>query len=51
MMIGKLRLYMVGLVAVLLGIPLTERAFGADGYIFDTAISGAFAIAESAEQS
>jgi len=51
MMIGKLRLYVVGLVAVLLGIPLTEKAFAGAGEITDAAIYGAFAIWDSAEQS
>lgn len=50
-MLIKLRFYTVGLVAILLGIPLTETAFGNDGYIIDTALSGAFAISESAQQS
>jgi len=50
-MMIKLRFYAVGMVAILLGIPLTEKAFGNDGYIVDAALSGAFAIAESAEQS
>ena len=51
MIFRKLRLYTVGLVAVLLGMPLTEQAFAGAGDITNAAISGAFAIWDSAEQS
>ena len=51
MIFQKLRLYTVGLVAVLLGMPLTEKAFAGAGNIANTAISGAFAIWDSADQS
>jgi hypothetical protein len=44
----KTRFYLAGLFAFLLGMPLTEKAFGQTGDIISSAISLAGAIANSA---
>jgi hypothetical protein len=41
--LNKLRLYAAGLLAVLLGIPLTEKAFGQTGDI----VSASFGLADA----
>jgi hypothetical protein len=43
--LNKLRLYVAGVLAVLLGIPLTEKAFGATGDIVSASFDLAGAIA------
>lgn len=45
MRLNKLRLYVAGVLAVLLGIPLTEKAFGATGDIVSASFDLAGAIA------
>ena len=48
---SKLRLYVAALVAVLLGMPLTEKAFGATEDIVTAAINLALGIADAASHS
>ena len=48
MKIRKTRFYLAGLVAFLIGVPLTEKAFGQTGDIISAAIGLAGAIANSA---
>ncbi len=48
MSFGKLRLYAAGLAAFLIGVPLTEKAFGQAGDIIDASIGLAAAIIDSA---
>ncbi len=48
MRFARLRLYMAGLVAFLMGVPLTEKAYGQVGDIVGGSLSLAGAIAESA---
>lgn len=47
----KLRLYVPGLLAFLIGIPLTEQAFGQAGSIISASFDLAGAIASSAGRS
>ncbi len=47
----KLRLYLAGVVAFLIGMPLTERALGQTGQIIDASIDLAAAIVDSAGDS
>ncbi|MEW6249368.1 MAG: hypothetical protein AB1716_01880 [Planctomycetota bacterium] len=49
--INKLRLYAAGLVAFLIGVPLTEKALGQTGDIIWSSFNLAAAIADSAGQS
>ncbi len=51
MRLGKLRLYLAGLVAFLIGVPLTERAFGQVPDIINASLALASAITASAGQS
>ena len=51
MKISKLRFYVAGVVAFLIGVPLTERAFGQTGDIISASLDLAGAIASSAGQS
>jgi hypothetical protein len=48
MKIRKTRFYLAGLVAFLIGVPLTEQAFGQTGDIISASIQLAAAIANSA---
>ena len=50
-MFKRMRLYTAGLVAFLLGFPLTEKAFGQAGDIIDAGIDLGLAIADSAGDS
>ncbi len=47
-MLGKLRIVAAGLAAFLVGVPLTERAFGQVGEIIDASIALTSAIIDSA---
>lgn len=51
MSLKKLRLYTAGLVAFLIGIPLTEQAFGQTGDIISASFDLAGAIADSVGRS
>lgn len=51
MRLKKLRLYLAGLVAFLLGVPLTERALGGTGDIIDASLDLAAAITDTARNS
>ncbi len=51
MRLSKLRIYMAGLLAFLIGVPLTEKAFGQIGDIVSSSFGLAGAIAQSAEAS
>jgi len=51
MKLAKLRLYAAGLLAFLLGIPLTERAFGQGDDVVNASFNLAAAIADSVGQS
>lgn len=48
MRLSKLRFYLAGLVAFLIGVPLTEQAFGQAGPIVGGSFGLAGAIADSA---
>ena len=48
---SKLRLYVAGVVAFLIGMPLTERAFGSTGDIISSSVDLAGAIMNSAGRS
>jgi hypothetical protein len=48
MSFGKLRLFAAGLAAFLIGVPLTERAFGQVFDIIDASVNLGLAIADSA---
>ena len=48
MRVGKLRIYAAGLLAFLIGVPLTEKAFGQAEDIFSYSVGLAQAIAASA---
>jgi hypothetical protein len=48
MRLGRLRLFAAGVAAFLVGVPLTERAFGQVFEIIDASIALGVAIADSA---
>ncbi len=48
MRLSKLRIYTAGLLAFLIGVPLTEKAFGQAGDIVSASLGLAGAIASSA---
>ncbi len=51
MRLSKLRMYTAGLLAFLIGVPLTEKAFGQVGDIVNYSFGLAGAIAQSAQGS
>jgi hypothetical protein len=51
MKLHKIRLYVAGLFAFLIGVPLTERAFAGTGDIIDASVGLAGAIVDSAQYS